>query len=99
MTPPVDIGKGLVVEGEAAEEDLGALIITNLIVISTLIKRHVCFSLKLGDECRGGVADGGEDGRVEEEMRIFRMNTADIVVEISRGFGDALNVSLKFAIS
>ncbi|GIX64929.1 phosphoribosylformylglycinamidine synthase [Babesia caballi] len=62
MTPPVDVREGLVVEREAAEEDLGTLIITNVLVINTVVKRRICFSLKLGDKCYGGVADGGEDG-------------------------------------
>ncbi|GIX64858.1 uncharacterized protein BcabD6B2_42930 [Babesia caballi] len=62
MTPPVDVGEGLVVEREAAEENLGALIITNVLVISTIVKRRITFSLKLGDECRGGALDAYGEG-------------------------------------
>ncbi|GIX65456.1 uncharacterized protein BcabD6B2_48910 [Babesia caballi] len=110
MAPPIDIGEGLVVEGEAAEEDLGALI---LVIITThiaplglrirflIIVRRIFFSLKIGDEGVGGVADGGEDGGVGQEIRFARhgLDAANFVVEIGGGAGDALNVSLKFAIS
>ncbi|GIX61350.1 uncharacterized protein BcabD6B2_07850 [Babesia caballi] len=108
---PVDVGEGLVVEGEAAEEDLGALLDFGVVtayltplglrVFRLIVKRHICFSLKLGDEGFGGVADGGEDGGVGDEMLFVRISidTADIVVEISRGSGNASNVRLKFLIS
>ncbi|GIX62586.1 beta-glucosidase BglX [Babesia caballi] len=67
VTPPIDIGERLVVEGEASEEDLGALrfMTTNARPRRTFIVRRICFSLKLGDEGSGGVADGGEDGGVD----------------------------------
>ncbi|GIX62464.1 M42 family peptidase [Babesia caballi] len=62
MRPPIDVGEGLVVEGEAGDKDLGALIITNVLVISTIVKRRITFSLKLGDECRGGALDAYGEG-------------------------------------
>ncbi|GIX61333.1 elongation factor Ts [Babesia caballi] len=75
VTPPVDIGEGLVVEGEAAEEDLGALspviITTDIIPLGIIVVRRICFSLKLGEEGRGGVADGGEDGGVGGHIELI----------------------------
>ncbi|GIX63613.1 uncharacterized protein BcabD6B2_30480 [Babesia caballi] len=69
MTAPVDVGECLVVKGEAAEEDLGAGFFdfraaAHIAPVGFIVVRRICFSLKLGDEGRGGVADGGEDGRV-----------------------------------
>ncbi|GIX65010.1 required for hyphal anastomosis (HAM-2) protein, putative [Babesia caballi] len=74
MTPPIDVGEGLVVKRQAAEEYLGALSLlgnTDTIplgvrIIAFIVVRRICFSLKLGDECRGGVADRGEYSGVGE---------------------------------
>ncbi|GIX62837.1 fkbp-rapamycin associated protein, putative [Babesia caballi] len=70
MAPPIDIGEGLVVEGEAAEENLGALL--DCVIVTThfaprgtlVVRRVLARLLNLGDECCGGVADRGEDGGV-----------------------------------
>ncbi|GIX66141.1 phage tail protein I [Babesia caballi] len=68
MTPPVYVGEGLVVKRQAAEENLGALslviITTHFAPIGIMVERRICFSLKLGDEGGGGVANGGEDGGI-----------------------------------
>ncbi|GIX61420.1 uncharacterized protein BcabD6B2_08550 [Babesia caballi] len=110
MAPPVDIGEGLVVEGEAAEEDLGACLDRIRIILHItplglrirflIIVRRICFSLKLGDEGRGGVADGGEDGGVGEEILLVRISIdfANFAVKIWGGAGDASNASLKLFI-
>ncbi|GIX62394.1 DUF935 family protein [Babesia caballi] len=106
MTPPVDVGKGLVVEGEAAEEDLGALsfvfFTTDTIPLGFIIVgRILARLLNLGDEGCGGVADGGEDSCVGEEIIFSRrgIDTVDITVKISRGFGNTINIRVKFLIS
>ncbi|GIX61993.1 hydroxymethylglutaryl-CoA lyase [Babesia caballi] len=59
MTPPVDVGKCLVVEGEAAEEYLGADSDIVGIGLITLVPRLVILLLKRLHE---GVFAGGEDG-------------------------------------
>ncbi|GIX64339.1 YqgE/AlgH family protein [Babesia caballi] len=68
VTPPVDIGEGLVVKRKTAEEDPGALssfiITTHFAPLGFIVERRICYSLKLGDEGSGGVADRGEDGGV-----------------------------------
>ncbi|GIX61810.1 AMP-dependent synthetase/ligase [Babesia caballi] len=62
MTPPVYIGEGLVVEGEAAEEYLGALssfiFTTDTIPLGFIVVRRILARLlNLSDECRGGAFD------------------------------------------
>ncbi|GIX64519.1 potassium transporter 5-like [Babesia caballi] len=81
MTPPVDVGECLVEEGEAAEEDLGALslviITTDTIPIGFIIVRRMFFGLRLGDEGCGGAADRGEDGGGK---RFVSSGAADVTV-------------------
>ncbi|GIX64669.1 uncharacterized protein BcabD6B2_41040 [Babesia caballi] len=67
MTPPIDVGEGLVVEGEAAEEDLG-VIAANLFVvrprhfIGIIVIRVVSFRSKISDKGVGCALQGGEQG-------------------------------------
>ncbi|GIX66233.1 uncharacterized protein BcabD6B2_56690 [Babesia caballi] len=77
MTLPVDIGEGLVVKGEAAEENLGAGFHFSRITLHfaplgfIVVRRILTRLLNLGEEGRGGVADGGEDGGVGRHVKIF----------------------------
>ncbi|GIX64794.1 armadillo-like helical protein [Babesia caballi] len=109
MTPPIDVGEGLVVEGEAAEEYLGAHLKCRWVTVHSapigfrilmliIVRRIFSRLLNLGDECCGGVADGGEDGGVGDEIRFSWcvIDIADFVVEISRGSGNASNELVKF---
>ncbi|GIX64966.1 uncharacterized protein BcabD6B2_44010 [Babesia caballi] len=102
MTPPVDIGEGLVVEGEAAEEYLGALslviITTHIAPLGFIIVRRICFSLKLGDEGRGGVADGGEDGGVGVILK-FSVCFKLVDITVNRIRFDFLEVSKTIGVN
>ncbi|GIX61206.1 twin-arginine translocase subunit TatC [Babesia caballi] len=107
MTSPVDVGKGLVVEGETAEEDLGALLDCVIVTAHILpigfivVRRIINRLLNLGDEGGGGVANGGENGRVGDELRFTRISidTVDIAIKLWGGVGYAFNVSLKVSIT
>ncbi|GIX61276.1 cobyric acid synthase [Babesia caballi] len=99
MTPPVDVGECLVVKGHTAEENLGAGfdfigVTGDLAPLGFIVVRRIFLSLKLGDKCYGGVADGGEDSCVGEEIIFARisMDTADLAVECSSSVGYAFNV-------
>ncbi|GIX64577.1 long-chain-acyl-CoA synthetase [Babesia caballi] len=99
MTPPVDIGEGLVVEGEAAEEDFCALslviITTHIPQVGFIVVRRICFSLKLGDEGCGGVADGGEDGGVGVIDKSAFFQITDFTVNFIGVRIDVTDVAIK----
>ncbi|GIX62324.1 HD domain-containing protein [Babesia caballi] len=85
MTPPVDVGEGLVVEREAAEENLGALITTNFLVISSLVKRRVFHRLlNLGEEGGGAALDAcGESFGYDVTDKAIKVTQLKVIIGVT----------------